>query len=103
MSRPWVTGPWEWVGYALQSGDQSILWPNNVPSDADTTALQIGACGVEAEEKAAANLALIVAAPELAEELIALYEAYANDPAEAVDRMHLLPKLLKKIGYSPKL
>lgn len=78
----YTPGPWHWNGNILQNkrGD-CILWPNNICSDYEDTAVQkLGSCGknVEKEEVAQANMDVIEAAPIFLKTLIEIVEAKNN-------------------------
>ncbi len=99
MKAPWTPGPWEWDGAALKAGPgEYVLWPSNSISEPEDTKQAIGACGISAEACANANAALMARAPEMAELLMRLHEAYEADPAELKDMGPDIGRMLRTIG-----
>lgn len=94
-------GPWRWCGSLLVArADQDppkgevILWPENVPSSADSSAVpwaqRLGSCGLRTEADAEANARLIEAAPDL---LDALKKCAAVLAGEAMTKDSLIEAL----------
>lgn len=57
-------GPWAWTPGMIEApGGEIVMWAANIPGGEDLdAAAQLGACGLNAEEHAADNLAFLAAA-----------------------------------------
>lgn len=86
-------GPWTWSAGMIEApkgewSSEIVMWAGNISSnlaDEDDPALQLGACGIDAEKNAAANLAFLAAARQDVPALLAEVERLRDVQATLVD------------------